>query len=246
MGWQWIFRRDLLVSIKIVPTSTFTSLEYFFCTWGKFGVFLGTHSGWKQSTLVWICPWKWIQNPGIMSKYSRNWLLVLKWIASMMKTYLSWILFFFSISVFFFQTLMIHRTAGEEKGPFLFLSITSNSSWAFRPLFATLHVRWLPHIFSCTASNYQTATQWHLPPHWLTIWLISDGMLFSVCWIILVTVFTAATWHKKPVDLNLYVTRKTNNMFPLQSKGKAFLSFTRDSTLRYVLKPNICVIGTAH
>ena len=105
MGWQWIlvlFRRDLLVSIKMVPSSTFTSLEYFFCTWGKFGVFLGTHSGWKQSTLVWICPWKWIQNPGIMSEHSRNWLLVLKWIASMMKTYLSWILFFFSISVFFF------------------------------------------------------------------------------------------------------------------------------------------------
>ena len=101
MGWQWIFRRDLLVSIKIVPSSTFTSLEYFFCTWGKFGVFLGTHSGWKQSTLVWICPWKWIQNPG-MSEHSHNWLLVLKWIASMMKTYLSWILFFFSISVFFF------------------------------------------------------------------------------------------------------------------------------------------------
>ena len=167
MGWQWIlvlFRRDLLVSIKMVPSSTFTSLEYFFCTWGKFGVFLGTHSGWKQSTLVWICPWKWIQNPGIMSEHSRNWLLVLKWIASMMKTYLSWILFFFSISVFFFfffvcsffvyvffffffcfcfffQTLMIHRTAGEEKGPFLFLSITFNSSWAFWPLFATLHVR---------------------------------------------------------------------------------------------------------
>ena len=117
MGWQWIFRRDLLVSIKIVPSSTFTSLEYFFCTWGKFGVFLGTHSGWKQSTLVWICPWKWIQNPG-MSEHSHNWLLVLKWIASMMKTYLSWILFFFSISVFFFRHWWFTGQQGKRRDHF--------------------------------------------------------------------------------------------------------------------------------
>ena len=154
MGWQWIlvlFRRDLLVSIKMVPSSTFTSLEYFFCTWGKFGVFLGTHSGWKQSTLVWICPWKWIQNPGIMSEHSRNWLLVLKWIASMMKTYLSWIFFFFSIIFFFFFFFFRHwwftGQQGKRRGHFYF-SLSHSTVHGHSDLYLQLCMWDNCHIFS--------------------------------------------------------------------------------------------------
>ena len=36
-------------------------------------------------------------------------------------------------------------------------------------LFATLHVRWLSHIFNRITCIYQTATRWDLPPYRITI-----------------------------------------------------------------------------
>ena len=81
---------------------------------------------------------------------------------------------FFIARYFFFYrsllsgTLTTHRTAGERRGP-------------FTHLFATLHVRWLSHIFHHTACIYETATRWDLPPHRITIWLIDDVMLIFVC-----------------------------------------------------------------
>ena len=158
MGWQWIlvlFRRDLLVSIKMVPSSTFTSLEYFFCTWGKFGVFLGTHSGWKQSTLVWICPWKWIQNPGIMSEHSRNWLLVLKWIASkwwkpICHGYCSFFLsvfFFFFFFFFFFRHWWFTGQQGKRRGHFYF-SLSHSTVHGHSDLYLQLCMWDNCHIFS--------------------------------------------------------------------------------------------------
>ena len=53
--------------------------------------------------------------------------------------------------------------------PRLFLPFRSQT---LRDLFATLHVRWLLHIFNRTACIYRTATQWDLPPYWIIIWLI--------------------------------------------------------------------------
>ena len=47
-------------------------------------------------------------------------------------------------------------------------------------LFATLHARWLSHIFNRTACIYQTAIWWDLPPYRITIWLIDDAMLIFV------------------------------------------------------------------
>ena len=54
---------------------------------------------------------------------------------------------------------------------------------AYVRLFATLHVRWLPNIFNCTTCTAcnQNATPWNLPPYRITILLINDVMLISVC-----------------------------------------------------------------
>ena len=87
----------------------------------------------------------------------------------------------FFTSGFLSQTLKIHRTTEEGRGPSLFLSPTSARSRTFRHLFETLHVRLLTCIFNRIACNYQTATRWNLPLYWITIWLIDDGMIISVC-----------------------------------------------------------------
>ena len=92
----------------------------------------------------------------------------------------------FSFGIFFChgflsQTLTIHRTAREGREPPFFLSTTSSCSRTYRYLFATYHVRWLPHIFKRIACSYQTATWWDLPPWGVTNWLVDDGMLISVC-----------------------------------------------------------------
>ena len=52
----------------------------------------------------------------------------------------------------------------DSRGSYLFLSTTFARSRKFRYLFATLHVRWLPHIFNCIACNYWAASQWDLSP----------------------------------------------------------------------------------
>ena len=67
---------------------------------------------------------------------------------------------------------MIYRTAGEGGDHLLFHSTTSTRLRTFRHLFATLHVRWLSHIFNRNACVYQTATRWDLPHYWITIWVI--------------------------------------------------------------------------
>ena len=47
--------------------------------------------------------------------------------------------------------------------------------------FATLHVKWLSHIFSRNACICQAVTRWGLPSYRITIWLIDDVMLIFVC-----------------------------------------------------------------
>ena len=89
--------------------------------------------------------------------------------------------FFFFIRVFFHGHWLLTGQQGKGGDHFLFHSTTSTRSWTFRHLFATLHVRWLSHIFNRTACIYQTATQWDLPPYQITIWLIDDVKLVFVC-----------------------------------------------------------------
>ena len=81
---------------------------------------------------------------------------------------------FFSVSVFF-QTLTIHRTTGEGRGP-SFIRLHH-----FPPLTTlTFHVERPWHISNRTTCICQTATQLHLLPYWITIWLIDDAMLVSL------------------------------------------------------------------
>ena len=80
---------------------------------------------------------------------------------------------FFCISVFFHRHWRF--TVQQEKGGeyHLFHSTTSTHSRTLRHLFATLHVRWLSHIFNRNACVYQTAaTRWDLPSYRIIIWLI--------------------------------------------------------------------------
>ena len=111
----------------------------------------------------------------------------------------------FFIRVFFHRQWWFIRQQENGGGPFSFLSTTSTHSQIFRNLFETLHVRWLPNIFNCSAFMYQNATRWDSPSYWITIWVIDDGMLISVLftWWFDSRLFITAMWHGKPVDLNL-------------------------------------------
>ena len=92
---------------------------------------------------------------------------------------------------------------GKGGDHLLFHSTTSTRSRIFRHLFATLHVRWLSHIFNRTACIYQAATRWDLPPYRITIWLIDDVILIFVClYVELILGFVTAIWHEKSVDSN--------------------------------------------
>ena len=89
--------------------------------------------------------------------------------------------FFISIRVFFHGHWRLTGRQGKEGDHLLFHSTTSTRSQTFRHLFATLHGRWLSHIFNRTTCFYQAATQWALPPYRITISLIDDVILFFVC-----------------------------------------------------------------
>ena len=114
-----------------------------------------------------------------------------------------YIYIFFFYQDFLSRTLTTHRTAGEGRAHLLFHSTSSIRSRTFRHLFATLHVRWLSHIFHRNACIDQTATRWDLPPYRITIWLIEYLILIFVYLLVeLIFRFVTAIWHEKPVDSN--------------------------------------------
>ena len=111
-------------------------------------------------------------------------------------------LFFFLSGFSFTDTDNSQDRRGRE-GTILLHSTTSTRSPTFRHLFASLHLRWLSHIFNRNACIYQTATRWDLPPYRITIWLIDDVILIFVClYVDLLLGFVTAIWHEKPVDWN--------------------------------------------
>ena len=71
-------------------------------------------------------------------------------------------------------------------------------------LFATLHVRWLSHIFNHIACIDQTATRWYLPPYWITILIDDVDIKCLFTWWFDSSFFVIAIWVGKPVDLNLH------------------------------------------
>ena len=92
---------------------------------------------------------------------------------------------------------------GKEGTIFSFRSTNSTRSRTFWHLFATLHVRWLSHIFNLNGCIYQAATRWDLPPYRITIWLIDDVMLIFVYLLVdLMLGFVEAISYEEPVDLS--------------------------------------------
>ena len=114
--------------------------------------------------------------------------------------------FFFSIKIFFDRHWRLTEQQGKEGDHLLFHSTTSTRSRTFRHLFATLHVRWLSHIFNRTACIYHAATRWDLPPYRITIWLTDDVTLsfwlFTWWFDSSFSFFVTAIWDGKPVDLS--------------------------------------------
>ena len=144
-----------------------------------------------------------------MFKYSQSWVtssIQMEKIKVVVVSILNTFFFFsFSIRIFFHRHWRL--TGQQEKGEdhLLFHSTTSTHSRTFRHLFATLHVRWLSHIFNRTACIYQAATQWDLPPYRITIWL-TDDVTLSFClftwWFDYSFFFVTVIWDGKPVDSN--------------------------------------------
>ena len=100
----------------------------------------------------------------------------------------------------------------------LFHSTTSTPSWTFSYLFATLHVRWLSHIFNHNACIYQTGSQWNLPSYWITFWLINDVMLIFICLLIdMILDFVTAIihmrnwWTQTRIDYHPCITSELTN-----------------------------------
>ena len=104
---------------------------------------------------------------------------------------------FFSIRVFFHRRWQPTWQHGKGGDHLLFHSTTSTRSCTFRHVFATLHVRWLSHIFNRNAWIYQTATR-DLPPYRITIWLTDNVVLIFVC--LLVDLILGFVCHAKPVS----------------------------------------------
>ena len=71
-------------------------------------------------------------------------------------------LIFFLIWVFLLRTPMIHKTAGEGRGPFLFPTIISIHSRKLRHFCTAMHLKCLPRVLNCSACNYQAVTRRYL------------------------------------------------------------------------------------
>ena len=136
--------------------------------------------------------------------------------------------FFFSIRVFFHGHWRLTGQQGKGGDHLLFHSTTSTRSRTFRHLFATLHVRWLSHIFNHIACIYQTATLWDLPPYRITIlidWWCDIKCLFM--WWFDSSFFVIAIWVGKPVDSNLhrlFITLQVNRLTKCASHLKTTTS----------------------
>ena len=104
--------------------------------------------------------------------------------------------FFFFDQGFLSRTLTTTGQQGRGGDHLLFRSRTLTD------LFATLHVRWLLHIFNRTTCIYQTATQWDLPPYWIIIWLCDIKFFCLYTWWFDFSFFATAIWDGKLVDSN--------------------------------------------
>ena len=127
--------------------------------------------------------------------------------------------FFFSIRVLFHRHWRLTGQQGKGGDHLLFHSTTSTRSRTFRHLFATLHVRWLSHIFNRIACIYQAATRWDLPPYRITIWLTDDVTLsfclftwwFDSSFSLLQQFETGNRWIRTRIDYHPCITSEPTN-----------------------------------
>ena len=130
-----------------------------------------------------------------------------------------YIYIYFSIRVFFHGHGRLTWQQGKGGDHFLFHPTTSTRSRTFRHLFATLHLRWLSHIFNRTACIYQTATRWDLPPYRITIWLTDDVTLsfclftwwFDSSFFLLQQFEMGNRWIRTRIDYHPYITSEPTN-----------------------------------
>ena len=130
-----------------------------------------------------------------------------------------WFFFFFLIRVFFHRHWRLTGKQGKGRNHLLFHSTTSTRSRTFRHLFATLHVRWLSHIFNRTVCVYQTATRWDLPPYRIAIWLTDDVTLsfclftwwFDSSFSLLQQFETGNRWIRTGIDCHPCITSEPTN-----------------------------------
>ena len=124
---------------------------------------------------------------------------------------------FFYIRVFFHGHWRLTGQQGKGGDHLLFHSTTPTRSRAFIHLFATLHVRWLSHIFNRTACIYQIAIRWDLPPYRITIWLIDVTLSFCLfTWwfdssFLLQQFETGNRWIRTRIDYPPCITSKPTN-----------------------------------
>ena len=125
--------------------------------------------------------------------------------------------YFFLSRFSFTDTEDTQESRGREGNHLLFHSTTSTRSRTFRHLFATLYVRWLPHIFNRTACIYQTAIRWDLPPYRITIWLIDVTLSFCLFtwWFDSSFLFhqfeTGNRWIRTHIDYHTCITSEPTN-----------------------------------
>ena len=123
----------------------------------------------------------------LRNKKKNDWLIIFSksrdtyWLKTLLprgtKNYYNLVKSMSPIGIFFYTHWQLTGQQGKGGDNFLFHSTTSKHSQTFRYLFVILHVKWLSHIFNCTACIYQNATRWDLPPYQITTWLINDVML---------------------------------------------------------------------
>ena len=115
-----------------------------------------------------------------------------------------YIYIYFSIRVFFHGHGRLTWQQGKGGDHFLFHPTTSSRSRTFRHLFATLHLRWLSHIFNHNACIYQTATRWDFPTlsnyHLIDWWCEVCFSLFN--WGFDTRFLLQQSWFGKSVDSN--------------------------------------------
>ena len=128
-----------------------------------------------------------------------------RWVAHITRDFLTVFSFFFvfSIRVFFYGHW---RLTGQQRNGgdyFLFHSTTSTRSRTFTLLFATLHVRWLSHIFNrrlylpdCYSMRFTTLSNYHLIDWWCEVSFCFVYSIFGTRFLL------QQSWYGKPVDSN--------------------------------------------